>query len=117
MIYTVSLENMEFKAYHGCYELEKVVGNRFRVDLTVDAELGEAAAADDVTRTVNYLDLYRTVAEQMACKSNILENVAQRIIDAVYGGYPNVVKVTVSVAKLAPPLGGKIGAVSVKLSK
>ena len=29
MIFTIRLENMEFRAAHGCYDLEKKVGNRF----------------------------------------------------------------------------------------
>ena len=55
MIYTITLDEMEFKAYHGCYDLEKLVGNRFLVSISLDAELDEAAHADDVTKTINYL--------------------------------------------------------------
>ena len=29
MIFTIKLENMEFRASHGCYELEKRVGRYF----------------------------------------------------------------------------------------
>ena len=43
MIYTITLDEMEFKAYHGCYDLEKLVGNRFLVSISLDAELDEAA--------------------------------------------------------------------------
>lgn len=117
MIFTITLEEMEFKAYHGCYDLEKIVGNRFHVNLSLDAELGDAAEADDITRTVNYLTVYAIVAEQMRQKSDILENVTLRIINALYGSFPQLVKVTATVSKLAPPLGGKIKKVSVTLCK
>jgi len=40
MQYEIVLDRMEFRAFHGCYELERKVGNRFTVDLTVTAELG-----------------------------------------------------------------------------
>lgn len=108
---------MEFKAYHGCYELEKVVGNRFLVNVTLDAQLDEAARADDVSKTLNYLTVYSVVAECMRHKSDILENVALRIIDSLYESFPMLQRVSATVSKLAPPLGGKIRKVSVTLCK
>ena len=37
MEYRIRLERMEFRAMHGCYELERKVGNRFTVDLEITA--------------------------------------------------------------------------------
>ena len=107
----IELENMEFQAFHGCYPLEQVVGNRFLVNVTIEADLSLAAESDDVADTINYLHVYETVREQMAVKSHILEHVARRIIDAIYR------RVRVKVSKMAPPLGGKIERVSVSLEK
>ena len=39
MEYRIVLTRMEFHALHGCYELERKVGNRFTVDLELTAEL------------------------------------------------------------------------------
>lgn len=107
---------MEFRAGHGCYELEKIVGNRFLVDVAITAEAGEAAENDDLTKSINYLTVYEIVERQMRITSNILENVAKRITDALYEAFPQVEKTTVKVSKLAPPLGGKIEKVSVTLT-
>ena len=104
MIYTITLDEMEFKAYHGCYDLEKLVGNRFLVSISLDAELDEAAHADDVTKTINYLRVYAIVAECMKQKSDILENVTLRIIEALYAEFPLLRHVRATVSKLAPPL-------------
>ncbi len=49
----IELENMSFQAFHGCYDLEKVVGNRFLVDLAIEVEAGEAAREDDLSKSVN----------------------------------------------------------------
>lgn len=117
MIYTVTLEDMEFKAFHGCYDLEKVVGNRFLVSASLDARLEGAARADDVDQTINYLTVYDIVAAQMKETSDILENVVLRIMEALYEAFPMLVRATVTVSKLAPPLGGKIRKVSVTLTK
>ena len=112
----IELENMSFQAFHGCYDLEKVVGNRFLVDLAIEVEAGEAAREDDLSKSVNYLTVYEVVREQMGVASNILENVALRIIDALYAQFPEITRVTAKVSKLAPPLGGKIEKVSVTLT-
>lgn len=106
---------MEFHAFHGCYELERKVGNRFTVDLEVVAELGRVAQDDDVTQAVNYLTVYELVREQMALTQRTVERVAQNIIGAVRGRFPQVASVRCTVSKLAPPLGGKIRRVSVTL--
>lgn len=60
----IELENMEFQAFHGCYELERQVGNRFLVSVRIEAELGEAADSDRIERTINYLDVFETVRER-----------------------------------------------------
>ncbi len=115
MLYTICLQDMEFRAYHGCYDLEQMVGNRFRVELKISAELGEVAERDDVTLAVNYLTVYEVVREQMRITQRTIERVAQNIIVAVKVRFPQIVEVECRVSKLAPPLGGKVGAVSVTL--
>ena len=113
----IELENMSFHAPHGCYDLEKVVGNRYLVDLRLEAEAGEAAENDDLSKSINYLTAYEVVRAQMAQPSNILENVAYRILDALYAAFPILEHATVKVSKLAPPLGGKVEKVSVTMAR
>ena len=111
----INLDNMEFYAFHGCYEEERVVGNRFRVDLSLTIDADIAAASNSVADTVNYLDVYLCVREEMMKKSRILEHVAARILDAVTERFPCVLSVRVRVAKMAPPLGGQVESVSVEM--
>lgn len=117
MEYRIRLDDMEFRALHGCYELERKVGNRFTVDLEITAELGDAAGRDDVRRTVNYLTVYEVVRTQMQITQHTIERVAANIIDALYAAFPQIRHVTCTVSKLAPPLGGKLRRVSVVLEK
>lgn len=115
---TIELNDMEFRAGHGCFPLERKVGGRFVVDLRVEAEIGDAAARDDVEATIDYLRLYEVVAAQMAIPSNIIESVAERIAAAIRERFgAQILSVEVSVAKLAPPLGGKVGSVRATISK
>lgn len=117
MLSTITLDEMEFRASHGCYEMEKIVGNRFTVNLSITAEIGDAARTDDINGTINYLRVYEIVEKQMAVPSDIIENVALRILDAVYEEFDTIMHAEVTVSKLAPPLGGKIKKVSATLRR
>lgn len=105
---------MEFRAYHGCYDLEQKVGNRFVVNLQI-ATWQDDIAADDVRQAVNYLTVYELVKEQMALTQCTIEAVALNIIRTLRTHFAQIERVECEVAKLAPPLGGKIGRVSVVL--
>ena len=117
MEYRIVLQRMEFRALHGCYELERKVGNRFTVDVEITADLGDVAAGDSVEKAVNYLSVYEVVRQQMAVTQRTIERVAMNIIDAIRAGFPQVRHVKCTVSKLVPPLGGKLERVSVVLEK
>lgn len=114
-LYTINLEGMDFHAFHGCYELERLTGSHFEVSLRIVSPLGRVAEDDDVTQAVNYLTVYETVREQMAVTQHTIERVAQNIINALHGSFKQIVAVECTVTKIAPPLGGKVNKVSVTL--
>jgi dihydroneopterin aldolase len=114
-LYTINLEGMDFHAFHGCYELERLTGSHFEVSLRIVSPLGRVAEDDDVTQAVNYLTVYEIVREQMAVTQHTIERVAQNIINALHGSFKQIVAVECTVTKIAPPLGGKVNRVSVTL--
>ena len=83
MKYRITLERMEFRAFHGCYDLEQQVGNRFTVDLWLETELGRVAEEDSVEIAVNYLTVYEVVREVMGRTQRTIERVAMNIIEAI----------------------------------
>ena len=112
----ISINDMRFYAHHGCFEQERTIGTRFRVDLRFETDTACAERTDRIEDTVSYLDVYQVVKEQMAIPSNLLEHVARRICDAVKTRFPEVERVDVKVSKLNPPLGGQMESVSVEIS-
>ncbi|MEI6695751.1 MAG: dihydroneopterin aldolase [Bacteroidota bacterium] len=113
----IKLEGMEFFSYHGCFKEEQVIGTKFIVDLSIEADIAAAALKDDLHLTINYLTVYQMVKKQMEIKSKLLENVAQRILDNLFQEFPGIKSAEVKVSKLNPPLGGKLKSVSLTLSK
>lgn len=114
-LYTIRLDGIYLRAYHGCYDLEQQVGNRFRVDMVIRTPLGNLPQTDDVRQAVNYLTVYEIVERTMQRTQRTIEAAASNIIEAVKEAFPQIVEVECTVAKLAPPLGGKIDKVSVTL--
>ena len=102
----IELEGMEFKAYHGCLEQEKVRGNSFTVDFRGEMDLYAAAETDNLNDTVNYGEIYEIVAEEMSIPSELLENVAGRIVKAIEVRFPQFVSFSVRVSKKRPPVDG-----------
>ena len=114
-IYTIRLDGIYVRAFHGCYDLEQQVGNRFRVDIVIRTPLGDLPATDDVTQAVNYLTLFEIVERTMQRTQRTIEAAASNVIAAIKEAFPQIVEVECTVAKIAPPLGGKIDRVSVTL--
>lgn len=112
----IELAGMEFFSYHGHFDEEQIVGNRFVVDLRVNADFSRAGVSDDLFDTVDYQGLYAIVAEEMAIPSKLLESVAKRIIERLKKRYPQVTGATLSISKLNPSLGGQVGAAKIVLS-
>ena len=102
----IELEGMEFKAYHGVLEQEKVRGNEFVVDFRGELDLSAAAESDNLNDTLNYAEIYDIVAEEMSIPSELLENVAGRIMKAIETRFPQLVSFSVRVSKKRPPVDG-----------
>lgn len=102
----IELEGMEFKAYHGCLEQEKVRGNVFTVDFRGELDLSAAAESDNLADTLNYGEIYDIVADEMSIPSELLENVAGRIVKAIEAKFPGLISFSVRVSKKRPPVEG-----------
>ncbi|MDA3821594.1 MAG: dihydroneopterin aldolase [Bacteroidales bacterium] len=114
----IKIEKMEFYAFHGHYEEEQIVGNRFLVDLVMEADMEKPSQTDQLEDAVNYQIAYRLVKDAMKQhKSNLLENIGKRILDAVYLELDGINSATVTIRKMNPPMGGPINNVSVTMTR
>lgn len=103
---TIALEGLEFFAYHGFYDEEQKIGNKYAVDIIVYADFSEAARRDRLSATVNYEELYQITAAVMQRPARLLEHIAHNLITDIKKRYPVVDSVEVSVSKFNPPIGG-----------
>lgn len=113
----IHLEDMEFYAYHGCFEEERIVGNKFIVNLNIETNMDIPQDTDDIKDALNYQTAYAIVKKEMETKSHLLENIAKRILDSLFLEFSIIEKATIKVSKMNPPMGGKMKCVSISLSK
>jgi len=109
----IEIEGMEFYAFHGHFDVEKVAGNRFLVDLKLEADCSRAGQTDNLNDTLDYQKAYLIVKEEMAVPSNLLEHVGQRIVNRIKNEFPEARNIAVKISKMTPPMGGQIEKVSV----
>ncbi len=114
---TIRLKNIKIYAFHGCMMEEGQIGSDYLVNLTVKANLDKAAKTDRLQDTIDYVILQKIVKEEMAVRSKLLEHVGKRIIDKIILDLPLVSSVKVRVAKVNPPIGGDVAAVSVTMKR
>lgn len=117
MNHIIELETMQFFAYHGCFDEEKVVGNKFTVDLRLQGDFSKAAATDNLEDALDYQKAYQVVKTEMAQPSDLLEHVAGRILDHLYRVFDSLEQAEVKVAKKNPPIGGEMHQVSVTMAR
>lgn len=114
---TITLNGMQFYAFHGCFAEEQRIGTHFQVDVALLTDTSVAQQTDNITDTVNYLEVYQAVKKEMEVPSHLLEHVADRIGERLLSRFPAIEEVTVKVSKLNPPLGGKLDSVAVEITK
>lgn len=102
----ILLEGMQFYGYHGVNPEERVLGQRYVVDLAADLDLSRAGATDRLEDTVSYSHIYRTVRTVMEGEPrNLLESAAQAIAARLLAEFP-IDAVSVTVKKPNPPVRG-----------
>ncbi|WP_339740598.1 dihydroneopterin aldolase [uncultured Sunxiuqinia sp.] len=113
----IDLEGLEFFAYHGHYPIEKEVGNRFILNVSIQTNCDAAGKSDRLQDALDYQKVYSLIKQEMAIPSDLLEHVATRILDKLHAELPAIDKAWVKISKMNPPMGGQIEKVSVTLSR
>jgi dihydroneopterin aldolase len=113
VMHKILVEGIKIYAYHGCLKEEEKIGSEYIVDVTMETDFAEAAQTDDLSKTIDYVIVYQIVKEQMAIRSNLIEQVGQRIINELKNEFITLKKVEVKVIKLNPPMNGNVERVSI----
>ncbi len=110
------LENLEFFAYHGLYDYEKVNGGKFRVDVTLSENVNNNKSFKTLEDVLNYEKVFAIVKKEMEQPRDFIETVAAGILTQLKTDYNHLANITVKITKYNPAGQFDGGNASVTLS-
>ena len=112
----IKIEGIKLYAYHGHLPEEAVLGGHFLINVYVNAMTDLVEKSDELEDTVDYVKIIEIVKEQMAIRSNMIEQPAARIADKILQ-LAHVLSVTVELEKLNVPINANFRKISVTVKK
>lgn len=113
MKHTIEVNGIKIYAFHGCLPEEEKIGGYYSVDVMLNTDFSQAALSDDLSKTIDYVDVNRIVCEEMTVRSKLIEHVGQRIIDRFKKEIENIHAVRLKVTKICPPINGDVENVAI----
>ena len=113
----IELRGLRVLGRHGALDGEQDAAQPFEVDLEVEADFAEAAAEDDLAKTVDYsLVVEKAMDIVRQHRYRLLEALAGAIADGILE-LGAVQAVTVTVRKLRPPVAADMASAGVRLRR
>lgn len=106
---------MVFYGYHGAFDAEKELGQKFEVDIEIYTDLQNIG--DDTELAFNYVDVYAVVKEVVEEREfNLVESLAEAISAQVLAMY-DLKKLVTRVRKMQVPVGGYLDYLEVEITR
>lgn len=113
----IVIRDMVFYGYHGVFEAEREIGQRFEVDVELHLDLRSIAHSDDIDATINYVDVYTAIKDIVEEQTfRLIESLAEAIAEQILTAY-DLTAVVVRVRKPHAPIGGIVGTVEVEIRR
>jgi len=114
----IRIKNAVFYAYHGALEEEQSIGGKFECDLEIKTDFTEAVKHDDLSKTINYYNVYKFIAQIVNSKKYyLIETLASDIAEGLLNNFKRINSIKVSLRKRSVPIGGVIDYVEVEVEK
>lgn len=113
----IAVTGLRAYGYHGVLRSERAQGQEFIADAVLWLDTSDAAAADDVSRTVDYAALAGRLADIISGEPvDLIETLAQRLATACLSD-ERVREAEVTVHKPSAPVGVPVRDVSVTIRR
>jgi 7,8-dihydroneopterin aldolase/epimerase/oxygenase len=113
----IFVEGIKFHGFHGMTKLERQVGVRLSVDVTLELDLEKSGRSDRMADTIDYGAVHQMVIRVGRGRSyKLLEAFSRKLLDELLEGFP-IDKATVRVRKETPVLDGIVDAVGVQMTR
>jgi 7,8-dihydroneopterin aldolase/epimerase/oxygenase len=96
----ILIQRIGVYAYHGVYEEEGRLGQRFFITVECGLDLSAAGRTDDLTQSISYADIAARVQEiAVGGRFNIIEALAEAIAQDLLASFPRIEEVSITVEK------------------
>jgi 7,8-dihydroneopterin aldolase/epimerase/oxygenase len=114
----IALRGLRAFGHHGAFEHERQYGQEFVVDAVLWVDTRPAAAADDLSMTVDYAEVAAALAAIVSGEPvSLIETLAARLADACLSASRAVREVEITVHKPQAPLQQPFGDVAVTIRR
>lgn len=114
----IIIKNLKLFCYHGVNPEEKVEGQNFVFDIEAGVDLTTPCRTDNVDDTVSYAKMIKTVRRvAQSQKDDLIERVAQRIVDALFEEYTQIQAMKITVKKPEAPIKAEFDYVAVQIER
>lgn len=114
----IKILDLEIFAYHGVFEEEAALGQKFLVSANLYVDTREAGIEDDLSKSIDYgsvCHFIKSVMEETRCK--LIETVAENIANQLLLSYDLLKQVDIEVKKPWAPILLPIKTVSVMITR
>ena len=113
MKHVIEVNGIKCYAHHGCLPEETAIGGHYIVNVSMCTNFSLAALDDDLSKTIDYVQVNHVVVEEMKTPSKLIEHVGQRIVNRLRREQDFIEKVRVKIIKIAPPINGDVDNVAI----
>ena len=114
----IIINDLVFFAYHGAFEEEQRLGQRFHIDLSCGLDLSKVSQSDELKDTICYTKLVETVERVVSnYQFKLIERLAGSILDEIFKLDPRIKKLKIRIHKPSAPLPRSTGNISVELTR
>jgi dihydroneopterin aldolase len=116
----IALVNMRFEGRHGVTDEERSAAQPFEVDIELFLDLRPAGLADDLSRTVDYREVFSICRDVVEGPSiQLIEAVAETIAARILAAFESaaISEVVVRVRKPKAPLPGELDGAAVEIRR
>jgi dihydroneopterin aldolase len=115
MTQTIHLVDILLHGYHGLFEEEKLVGNTFKINVTVVYTPAHFPITN-LSDTIDYGAVFQILQRHMQVATPLLETLAANFCTSVFEKFATAQEISIRIQKMVPPISGMVGSVAVGLT-
>lgn len=112
----IFIRGIQVHAYHGVFEEENRLGQKFIFDVDYWVDAKDYARADDFSHAVSYGDVHDVVVEVAKGPTiKLIEALAEAVAQALLSRFPSINMVRIELHKPGAPIAGVFSDVGVEI--